>query len=122
MKFKLINWIKTANWEGALIQDTNGKQFLTSGIYKWTLEPHREYEIVDAIDENKFFKYWNTHYPYCTLETKNTLRCTYSNGDSIITSINGTLQDAENYFLGQVFNIGSVNDNIQQCVKVELVK
>jgi hypothetical protein len=50
-----------------------------------------------------------------------TVKCTYSNNDTITTSINGSLKDAENYFLGNWFNIGSVEDNMQKCVKVELV-
>ncbi len=50
-----------------------------------------------------------------------TVKCTYSNGDTITTGINGTLETAKDYFLGNWFNIGSVEDNMQQCVNVELV-
>jgi len=50
-----------------------------------------------------------------------TVKCTYSNGDTITTSINGTLESAKDYFLGNIFNIGTLEDNIQQCVKVELI-
>lgn len=49
------------------------------------------------------------------------IKCTYENGDSIVTRINGTFQDAKKYFLNTVFNIGSVEDNMQKCIKVELV-
>lgn len=48
-----------------------------------------------------------------------TVKCTYSNGDVITTSINGTIQDAEAYFLNQFINIGRVTDNVQRCIKVE---
>ena len=50
-----------------------------------------------------------------------TVKCYYSNGDTIITGINGTFQDAEKYFLNRVFNIGSVEDNMQKCIKIERV-
>ena len=51
-----------------------------------------------------------------------TVKCFYSNGDTILTDINGTLETAKDYFLGRWFNIGSVEDNMQQCVKVELLE
>ena len=47
------------------------------------------------------------------------VKCTYTNGDTVTTRFNGTLQEAEAYFLNQVFNIGTVYDNIQRCIKVE---
>jgi hypothetical protein len=50
------------------------------------------------------------------------IKCIYENGDSIITGINGTFQDAKNYFLNTIFNIGSVEDNLQKCIKVEQLK
>lgn len=49
------------------------------------------------------------------------IECTYSNGDVITTSINGTIETAKKYFVGQWFNLGSFEDNMQQCIKVELV-
>lgn len=54
-----------------------------------------------------------------------TVKCFYSNGDTITTDINGTLESAKNYFLGQWFNFGDTDikpyDDMQQCVKVEQV-
>jgi len=50
-----------------------------------------------------------------------TVKCTYTNGDSIITRFNGTLQEAEAYFLNKTFNIGSVADDMQRCIKVEQI-
>lgn len=49
------------------------------------------------------------------------IKCTYSNGDTITTRINGNMKDAEDYFLNQWVNLGNVEDDIQQCVKVERV-
>jgi len=48
-----------------------------------------------------------------------TVKCTYSNGDIIVTRFNGTLKDAETYFLNRIFNVGTVHDDMQKCVKVE---
>lgn len=51
-----------------------------------------------------------------------TVRCTYGNGDIVVTRINATLDEARAYFLGNWFNIGSgPEDNMQQCVKVERI-
>lgn len=50
-----------------------------------------------------------------------TVKCTYSNGDTITASINGTIESAKQYFLNNWFNIGSVEDNMQQCINVEEV-
>jgi len=50
-----------------------------------------------------------------------TVKCFYSNDDTITTDINGTIETAEKYFLNRWFNIGSVSDNMQQCIKVELI-
>ena len=50
-----------------------------------------------------------------------TVKCTYSNGDTITTRFNGTLQEAEAYFLNKTFNIGSVADDMQRCIKVEQI-
>ncbi len=44
---------------------------------------------------------------------------TFANGDIITTQINGDYQDAIKYYLGNLFNIGLVEDNIQKCTKVE---
>ena len=49
-----------------------------------------------------------------------TVKCTYQNGDTITTNINAMPEQAKEYFLNQVFNIGSgENDNLQRCIKVE---
>lgn len=50
-----------------------------------------------------------------------TVKCTYSNGVKLVTKINGTIEGAEHYFLGQWFNLGIIEDNIQQCIEVELI-
>jgi hypothetical protein len=47
-----------------------------------------------------------------------TITCYYADGDTITTRFNGTPDDARSYFVGQSFNIGSVEDNTQKCVSV----
>lgn len=49
------------------------------------------------------------------------VRCTYADGDTVTTRFNGTLAEAEAYFLGHSFNIGAVEDNVQVCTAVDLI-
>ena len=56
------------------------------------------------------------------INQKYTVKCTYENGDEIVTGINGTKEQVAEYFLNRVFNIGSVEDNMQKCVKVEFIE
>lgn len=45
----------------------------------------------------------------------------FENGDSLVTRFNGTLEEAREYYMGRAFNLGVVDDNIQQCNKVERI-
>jgi hypothetical protein len=47
------------------------------------------------------------------------VKCTYQDGNTVTTDINGILSDAANYFIGNYFNIGHIEDNVQKCVRVE---
>lgn len=49
------------------------------------------------------------------------VKCYYENGDIVITRINLSFKEAEEYFLNNIFNIGSVEDNLQKCIKIEEV-
>lgn len=51
----------------------------------------------------------------------NSFKITFLNGDHFITSFNGNYSDAVQYYLGNLFNIGSVEDNMQKCIKVKQV-
>lgn len=69
MQYKLINWIKTEHWDGALVQSENGNQYLTHGTYSWSLAPHRKYEVVPYIsNEAEFMRRWKEYHPYDNLE------------------------------------------------------
>lgn len=46
-------------------------------------------------------------------------KVTFDNGDSLVTRLNGTIEDARKYYIGTVFNLGVVDDDMHRCVKVE---
>lgn len=49
------------------------------------------------------------------------LKCIYENGDYFLSSINTTLEEAQQYYVGNVFNIGQVNDFEMKCIAVEQI-
>lgn len=52
-----------------------------------------------------------------------TVKCTYGDGDEVVTRINATFEEAVKYYVGQWFNVGTgPDDNMQQCTAVELVE
>jgi len=46
----------------------------------------------------------------------------FDNKDSLSTRINATFEEAEKYYVGNVFNIGSVSDKMVKCNKIELIE
>ena len=38
------------------------------------------------------------------------VKVTFSDGDSLVTSINGTIEDIRTYYIGQEFNLGQPYD------------
>ena len=46
----------------------------------------------------------------------------FENGDSFITGFNGALTEANDYYMGKTFNLGTVSDNLQHCISVEAVE
>ena len=50
-----------------------------------------------------------------------TIKVHFSDGDSLVSKINGTTDEIENYFFGKVFNIGSVTDKLVKCVRIEFL-
>jgi ribosomal protein L21E len=50
-----------------------------------------------------------------------TVKVNFADGDYIITRINATEQEARDYYEGNIFNIGSVNDNMQRCTNIEIL-
>lgn len=53
---------------------------------------------------------------------RHNVKVTYSNNDTITTAINGTIEEIENYYrIGSVFNIGTVEDDLQKVVNLEFI-
>lgn len=50
-----------------------------------------------------------------------TIKATFDDGNSIVTRINCTIEEASAYYLGRMFNLGTVNDDMRCCVAVEEV-
>lgn len=50
-----------------------------------------------------------------------TVKVIYSNGDSVITQINGTEAEIRAYYIGKVFNIGVYTDLLVKAVSVEFL-
>lgn len=46
----------------------------------------------------------------------------FENGESFTTGFNGNLDEAKAYYLGKVFNLGIVMDDLQKCNSVEPVQ
>lgn len=48
-------------------------------------------------------------------------KATFENGKTIETDINGSVDSVSNYYqVGRVFNLGSVGDNMQKLIALEL--
>ena len=44
----------------------------------------------------------------------------FDNGDHIVTSINGTIEEIEKYYLGEKFNVGlGPKDNIAVAISID---
>lgn len=43
------------------------------------------------------------------------------NDDLFYTKVSGTKEDIEKYYIGSVFNVGIVKDDMQKCVRVEFL-
>lgn len=49
------------------------------------------------------------------------IKVNFENGDYSNTRINLTFEEAKKYYEGQNFNIGTIEDNIQKCINIELL-
>lgn len=43
------------------------------------------------------------------------------NGEYFYAKVNGTKKEIEKYYIGSIFNVGSVKDDMQKCVSVEFM-
>lgn len=51
-----------------------------------------------------------------------TAKVTFDNGDSTITNINGTESEIRNYYIGNIFNIGTYEDCLVKAVSVKFLE
>ena len=49
------------------------------------------------------------------------IKVNFADGDYLFTRFNGSFDEAEKYYIGRIFNIGSVSDNLQPCVSIEKI-
>ena len=52
-------------------------------------------------------------------ERMNSYKITFSDGDSLVTDMNATPEEARAYYLGKTFNLGAERDRLVRCVSVE---
>ena len=50
-----------------------------------------------------------------------TIKVIFKNGDSLTTKINGTEDEIKAYYVGKVFNLGCVEDDLQEAIGVEFL-
>lgn len=52
-----------------------------------------------------------------------TIKATFANGDSLVTSISGSNDDIRAYYIGKSFNFGTGegDDSMQTCISVEFI-
>jgi len=50
------------------------------------------------------------------------VKVTFENGDTIETWMNGTKEEIVSYYVGNKFNLGVVEDNMQIAVSVEFME
>lgn len=56
------------------------------------------------------------------IKPRHCVKVTFANGDTIKSTINGTVQEVRKYYLNNTFNIGSGgNDNMQKAVRVDFI-
>lgn len=58
---------------------------------------------------------------FCARIDMRAVKVTFSDGDSLVTSINGTDEEIRAYYLGNIFNLGAVEDRLVMATKVEFL-
>lgn len=51
-----------------------------------------------------------------------TIKINYENGDYTHTRINTSVEEAQAYYVGKIFNIGVASDNLQKCTSIEILE
>lgn len=71
MKYEVKQLVKkvTGNFEGVLIQDEQGQEYISNGIYMWEANRDRMEQCVkvNSIDKNTLIDRWNRFMGYSKL-------------------------------------------------------
>ena len=92
--------------------DTDKMEWSTILFGKYNLKRDCQY----AIDR------WNIRKEELkAMNCQHEIKVVLENGESFYTKVSGTKEDIEKYYVGSVFNVGVVNDDMQKCVRVEFL-
>jgi len=50
------------------------------------------------------------------------IKATFDDGDSFITKINATPDEARKYYVGNIFNMGCEKDELRRCINIEIIE
>lgn len=53
---------------------------------------------------------------------RRTVKVTFKDGDTRTTEINGTVQEIADYYIGNVFNLGDVEDRMVEATMIEFLQ
>ena len=119
----LIGWISEA---------TQHKEMMKQDLFM--LQEWDDEYILSSISTNEYIRQEDSNFnQLCeellalneSIKDMRAIKVTYSNGDTICTSMAKSLTDDEmlNYFsIGKWFNLGSVGDNMQQVTKRQILR
>ena len=55
------------------------------------------------------------------MQYKHEIKVIFEDGDYFFTTINGSEEEIKKYYIGKIFNIGRLTDNMQRCIDVEFL-
>lgn len=53
---------------------------------------------------------------------KRTVKVIFEDGNSYVTSINGTVDEITNFYVGNIFNLGTIGDDLVEAVGIEFLE
>ena len=55
------------------------------------------------------------------MDYRHEIKIIFEDGDFLYTTINGSKEDVTAYYVGKLFNCGTVEDKMQKCVSIEFL-
>ena len=55
------------------------------------------------------------------MKYKHKIKVIFEDGDYFFTKINDSEEEIKEYYIGKIFNIGTLTDNMKRCVDVEFL-